>query len=85
MYNVKLKPSFTGLSRRRAGLEVLKGHTLTVELDKEQLALLKADEMFIVEKAPKASKASNKEEVVETPEVEEVVEEVVETPEVESE
>jgi hypothetical protein len=56
MYNVRLKPSFTGPSRRRAGLELLPAQTLTVELTDEQLESLASDDVFIVTKseAPKA-------------------------------
>ena len=64
LYKVRLAPGFNAKRRNRAGLSFAKNTTSVLELTEEQLAALKEDVWFVVEKAPKDAEAT---EVTEAP------------------
>lgn len=55
LHTIRLKASFTGPRRNRAGHSFLPGTPQTLELNKEELEAFKADPEFIIEKPAKAS------------------------------
>lgn len=62
-YELRLPARFPAMRRRRGGVEIPRGRSIVVDLDKEQLAAIKDDDVIIVRKvteskANKTSKAS---------------------------
>lgn len=74
LYKVKLASGFNAAGRTRAGVVLEKGVTSIVELNKEQLAALEADNWIEVSEAPEGATVTGPgESVVENNDEEEVV------------
>ncbi len=58
-YELRLKPNFPALRRTRAGVTITKGESAHVELSKEQLDEVRADEKIVVREVKSTAKAES--------------------------